>query len=229
MKRIAILQSNYIPWKGYFDLIASVDAFLFYDEVQYTKNDWRNRNRIKTPQGPQWLTIPVGDAIHRRIDAVAIPDAGCGDAHWKRLASNYARAANFRDVADWLEPLYAARPWTHLSTVNRMLVAAICRFLDIGTALGDTTDYAATGDRNDRLLSICRAAGADVYVSGPAARAYLDVDAFVRAGIAVEWMDYRGYPEYRQLWGPFVHELSIVDLLFNRGVDARSAMKFGAA
>ncbi len=228
MTRIAILQSNYIPWKGYFDLIASVDAFLFYDEVQYTKNDWRNRNRIKTPQGTQWLTIPVGDAIHRRIDAVAIREAGCGDAHWRRLAANYARAAHFRAVAAWLEPLYRDRPWTHLSTVNRRLVAAICEFLDIRTTLGDTTDHAATGDRNDRLLSICRAAGADVYVSGPAARSYLDVDAFAAAGIAVEWMDYRGYPEYRQLWGPFVHEVSIVDLLFNCGIDARHAMKSGA-
>lgn len=226
-KRVAILQSNYVPWKGYFDLIAAVDEFVFYDEVQYTKNDWRNRNRIKTPQGPQWLTIPVGAHIHRPIDAVEIPVAGCGPAHWQRLAANYARSPHFREVATWLAPLYLERPWTHLSPLNRALITAICRYLDIATLLTDSRDYVGEGGRTERLVSICAAAGATTYLSGPAARAYLDTEPFAQAGIDVAWFDYAGYPAYPQAWGAFVHEVSILDLLFNCGRDARRFMKCG--
>jgi hypothetical protein len=228
MKRVAVLQSNYIPWKGYFDLIASVDEFIFYDDVQYTKNDWRNRNLIKTPQGPQWLSIPVGAAIHRSINEVEIHDAQCGSIHWKRLCANYARAACFREMANWLEPIYCDAPWSMLSDVNRRLVTAICGFLAIDTRLSDSADFAATGDRNQRLLSLCEKSGADVYVSGPAARSYLDVSAFERASVEVAWFDYSGYPTYRQLWGDFVHGVSILDLLFNCGADARRFMKFAS-
>ena len=220
MKRIAILQSNYIPWKGYFDLIASVDEFIFYEDVQYTRADWRNRNRIKTPQGPQWLTVPVGESVSRLIREVAITDPSCGETHWKRLASNYARAAHFGAVADWLEPLYRDMPWTGLSTVNRTLVESICRFLGIRTRLSVSSDYALTGDRNERLVSLCRQAGGQTYVSGPSAKAYLDVAAFAREAIDVEWFAYGPHAEYRQLWGPFIHEVSIVDLLFNCGAGA---------
>lgn len=229
MKRVAILQSNYIPWKGYFDLIASVDEFIFYDDAQYTKNDWRNRNRIKTPQGPQWLSIPVGGSIHRPIRAVEILEPACGATHWQRLLANYARARCFDTVSAWLEPLYRDTPWTHLSTVNRSLVTAICRFLGIGTRLTDSSSYTLAGDRNERLVSLCVQAGADRYVSGPAARSYLDVAAFARQSIEVDWFDYGCYPAYPQLWGPFVHEVSIVDLLFNCGADAPRFMRSALA
>ena len=227
MKRIAILQSNYIPWKGYFDLIAAVDEFVFYDEVQYTKNDWRNRNRIRTPHGVQWLSIPVGGSIHRPIDRVGILDAGCGPAHWRRLTANYARAPHFGEIAAWLAPHYLERAWQRLSGVNHGLIAAVCRFLGISTPLTRSSDYDLAGDRNGRLVSLCEQAGATTYVSGPAARGYLDTGAFARAGIDVAWFDYSGYAPYPQLWdGPFVHEVSIVDLLFNRGARAAESMKF---
>ncbi len=228
MKRVAILQSNYIPWKGYFDLIASVDEFVFYDDVQYTKHDWRNRNRIKTPQGPQWLSIPVGAAIHRPIRSVEIPDPACGHRHWQRLLANYARAPYFDAIASWLEPLYRA-PWTHLSVVNQRLITAICRFLGIDTRLTDSAAYRLDGDRNERLVSLCVQTGANRYVSGPAAKGYLDVEAFGRRDIEVAWFDYAGYVPYRQLWGPFLHDVSIVDLLFNCGPDARRFMKCATA
>ena len=212
MKRVAILQSNYIPWKGYFDLVAAVDEFIVYDDVQYTKNDWRNRNRIKTPQGAQWLSIPVGDAIHRPIRDVGIRRPACGREHWQRLVHNYRRAACFDSVAPWLEPLYTDMPWQKLSVVNRTFIEAICRFLHIGTRLTDSSDYCLPHtDRNERLISLCRQAGAGVYVSGPSAQSYLDLPAFERAGIEVSWFDYAGYPSYRQLWGGFVHEVSILD------------------
>lgn len=225
VKRVAILQSNYIPWRGYFDIIASVDEFIFYDDVQYTTRDWRNRNRIKTPQGAQWLSVPVGDKVHRLIQDVTVSDPTCGRDHWKRLAANYTRAEHFRTVAAWLEPLYAA-PWTSLSGLNRQLIEAVCAYLGIGARFTNSRDYKAGGDRNERLIALCRASGADVYVSGPSAKSYLDEAAFAGAGVAVSWMDYSGYPEYRQLWGgDFLPDLSILDLLFNSGPEAGRFMK----
>ena len=225
MRSVAILQSNYIPWKGYFDLIASVDEFVFYEDVQYTRADWRNRNRIKTPQGVQWLTIPVGESVRRLIRDVEIADPRCGEAHWKRLVANYARSPYFSSVAAWLEPLYREAPWTGLSVVNRRLIEAICGFLGIRTRLALSSTFDLTGDRNERLVSVCKQAGATVYVSGPAAKSYLDVDAFARDGLEVVWFDYGRHAEYPQLWGPFVHEVSIVDLLFNCGPDAPRFLK----
>lgn len=107
-KRIAILQSNYIPWKGYFDMIAAVDEFILYDDMQYTRRDWRNRNQIKTPQGVQWLTVPVRvkgkyDQTIRETEIDGIDWAG---THWKIIAQNYRRAPRFEEVAAVFEPLY---------------------------------------------------------------------------------------------------------------------------
>ena len=229
MKRVAILQSSYIPWAGYFDLIASVDEFVFYDDVQYTSRDWRNRNRIKTPQGVLWLTIPVGDSIHRRICDVAIRDPGCGNAHWQRLRANYTRARCFDEVAPWLLPLYCEAQWSSLSAVNERLVRSICSQLGVSTRFSRSTDYLLEEGRSERLVSICQQAGASTYVSGPSARAYLDVPAFERANIEVSWFEYPAYPEYPQLWGAFVSQLSILDLLFNCGTQARRYMRLGAA
>ena len=230
MTRVAILQSNYVPWKGTFDLIGSVDHFVVYDGVQFTKNDWRNRNRIKTPQGVQWLTIPVGDSIGRRIREVRIADPATGAAHWKRLHANYARAPCFGAESAWLEPHFLGGPWTMLSAVNRRLLEAVCQRLGIRTRFHDDSQFgeiAAAGGRTERLVRICEALGATVYVSGPAAKAYLDEAAFAAAGIAVHWFDSTGYPEHPQLWGPFAHDVSILDTLFNLGDDAPRAMKSG--
>ncbi len=221
MKRIAILQSNYVPWKGYFDLIASVDEFVLYDDMQYTRRDWRNRNRIKTPHGLQWLTVPV--RVKGRFEQAIRDTRIDGDAwaarHWKALACSYHRAPAFAAAAAWLEPLYRQR-WTHLSALNRALIEAACARLDIKTRLSDSSDYALQADRNERLASICAQAGAAVYVSGPSARAYLDEAAFARRGIAVQWFEYGPYPEYPQLWGAFEHQVSILDLLFHAGAEA---------
>jgi hypothetical protein len=227
-RRVAILQSNYIPWKGYFDLIASVDEFILYDDVQFTKNDWRNRNVIKTPAGLQWLSIPAGQDISRRIRDVGIADARWRRTHWKTLQANYARAACFAEAAAVLEPLYD-RAETQLSAINRAFLEGICGFLGIGTKIAYSWDYALEGDRNERLVSLCRQTGATTYVSGPAARAYLQPELFARAGVAVEWFDYVGYEPYPQLWGEFAHGVSIVDLLFNCGAQAPRYMKMGAA
>lgn len=222
MKRVAIVQSNYVPWKGYFDLIDSVDEFVLFDDMQYTRRDWRNRNRIKTPNGLQWLTVPVQvkGRFEQSIRETRIDGDAWADSHWKALALNYRRAPHFDATAAWLEPLYR-QTWTHLSVLNRALIEAVCACLGITTRLTNSWDYRLQGERSDRLASICAQAGAGVYVSGPSARDYLDEGAFARRGIAVEWFDCAGYPEYPQTWGAFEHGVSILDMLFQCGADAR--------
>jgi hypothetical protein len=226
-RRAAILQSNYVPWKGYFDLIGSVDEFVLYDDVQYTKNDWRNRNRIKTAQGVQWLTIPVriGGRFGQRVLDAEIADPGWGVRHWRTLTQSYARAPHFDRVRDAFEDLYLGAAEPSLSRVNRRFLERACELLGIRTRITWSDEYVTPPGRIERLIDLCRQLGAGEYLSGPAARDYLDPAAFARAGIEVIWMDYSGYPEYPQLFPPFVHEVSILDLLFNTGPDAARYLK----
>ncbi|MBV9861823.1 MAG: WbqC family protein [Alphaproteobacteria bacterium] len=227
VKRVAIIQSNYIPWKGYFDIIGAVDLFILLDDAQFTRRDWRNRNRIKTPAGLQWLSIPVVSKgrYTEPIDAIAIAEPWA-EAHWRSLEVNYRRAACFAAIEGELRALYEeAAQQRLLSAINFGLLRGICRLLGIATPIRRSREFAPEGAKTDRLLSICRSAGATEYLSGPAARAYLEIDKFEAAGIAVRWMDYAGYPEYPQLFGPFEHGVSILDLLFNTGRDAPRYMK----
>lgn len=228
-KTVAINQSNYLPWKGYFDLIASVDEFILYDDMQFTKNDWRNRNQIKTAKGIEWLSVPVGQDIRRRIRDVLLPaDRRWQTKHWKTIETNYGRAPHFAEVASFLAPIYAEPPPIHLSVLNRRLIEAICRYLGIVTRITNSWDYRLEGGQTGRLVSLCQQAGATRYLSGPAAKDYLDEGLFRTGGIEVIWMDYNGYPEYPQLWGPFVHQVSIIDLLCNCGQEAPRYMKFAS-
>jgi len=226
-KRVAIVQSCYIPWKGYFDLINLVDEFVLYDDRQYTRRDWRNRNRIKTPQGTRWLTIPVEvkGRYHQRIDETLISDPDWADVHWKTLHHNYASAPHFDTYAERIEALYRAANDRRLSAVNRTFLEEICAILGITTRLSWSTDYEASGARTERLVSLCRAAGATTYLSGPSAREYMDEALFDQAGIELEYMSYEGYPEYPQLHPPFEHGVTVLDLLFNTGPDAPRFMK----
>jgi hypothetical protein len=226
VKKIAILQSNYIPWKGYFDLIAAVDEFILYDEVQFTKNDWRNRNRIKTPRGLEWLSIPVGPDIRRRIRDVELPQRAWQDKHWKTLEANYRRAPHFAEVAAVFEPLYRSRSHSRLSALNREFIEAVSRYLGISTRITDSGDYNLIDGKTERLVALAAQAGAGEYVSGPSARSYIDEAAFARQGIKLTWFDYAGYREYPQLWGEFRHEVTILDLLFNCGKEASRYMRF---
>ncbi|TFZ03823.1 WbqC family protein [Ramlibacter humi] len=227
-RRVAIVQSNYIPWRGYFDLMASVDEFVLYDDVQYTRRDWRNRNQIKTPQGLQWLTVPVrvkgkySQAI-RETEIEASADWAAD--HVKALSLNYRRAPFFGQTMEWLRTLYEAPP-DMLSALNRRFLGAVAARLHISTRLSDSGSYELAGDKSERLARIAQQAGANVYVSGPAAKGYLDESVFAALGIAVEWFDYSGYSPYPQLWGEFVPNVSVVDLLFNCGQDAARHLKF---
>ena len=227
MKRVAIVQSNYIPWKGYFDLIASVDEFIIYDAVQYTHRDWRNRNRIKTPQGVHWLTVPVltKGRANQAIRDACIEGREWATVHWRTIQSNYARAPHFEQIAASLEPIYKNPP-PNLSTLNEQLIKSICVMLGISTRITTDRNYRMVEGKLLRAADLCEQAGATTYVSGPAAKAYLDESILRARDIQVEWFDYSGYPEYPQLWGNFVHEVSILDLLFNCGPDAPRYMKY---
>ena len=221
MTKVAVIQSNYIPWKGYFDVIHDVDVFIFHDDLQYTKNDWRNRNKIKTPTGPEWLTIPVGTSEHRLICEVDIKDAAWQKKHWNLLTTHYARAPHFATYSALFRDVYLGTRWENLSVLNQHLIKLVARdLLGIQTELRDSRELRPEGAKQARLLDLLRKAGATSYVSGPAAKDYIDPEAFAAARIELEWKSYAGYPEYPQRFPPFAHDVSILDLLFNVGPDA---------
>jgi hypothetical protein len=218
--RIAILQSNYIPWKGYLDLIRSVDAFVLYDHAQYTKNDWRNRNRIKTPTGLRWLTIPVDTSGKhgQPINEARVVGNAWAASHWSVLQQEYREAPGFEACREPLRGAYAAcAAETHLSRINHRMLTVACGLLGITTPIRWSTDYDLVEGKTERLVSICQQAGATRYLSGPAARDYIRPELFAAAGITLEYADYSGYPEYPQLYPPFAHGVSVLDLLFNVG------------
>jgi hypothetical protein len=214
-----ITQSNYIPWKGYFDLIRTADELILLDDVQYTRRDWRNRNRIKTTIGPKWLSIPVrvSGKYTQRIDETEVVDPGWADDHWQVLMTAYQQAPHFAWCAAALEPIYRGMVDCRLSNVNRAFIETVCAMLGITTPIRWSTELTSSGTKTDRLVSLCTAAKASHYLSGPAARAYLEPRKFANAGIELHYFDYSGYPEYPQPHPPFVHEVSVIDLLFNTG------------
>ncbi len=232
-KTVAILQSNYIPWKGYFDLIRQADEFVLYDAVQYTRRDWRNRNRIKTADGTQWLTVPVEvkGKYSQTIGDTRISDPEWAANHRTRLGLAYAKAPYLQNCLGLLDDLYGeAAGMTHLSAVNELFIRRLCAELGIATRITDCTAYRFDNpDPTGRLLDICLQAGATEYLSGPAAKAYLDEAMFQRAGVAVRYMDYSGYPEYPQLHGPFDHAVTAFDLLFMTGSGAADYLTRTAA
>jgi len=229
-KTVAIVQSNYIPWKGYFHLIDLADEFILYDDVQYTRRDWRNRNRIKTQQGVQWLTIPVqvkGKYSQRIADTLA-GDPDWPRVHWRTLAHSYSRAPHFGRYSELFESLYLSMSESHLSRINFLFIREVCQLLGIETKLSWSSDYQLVDGKTERLVELCRQAGASDYLSGPAARDYLDESQFAAVGIRVRWMEYSGYREYPQVYPPFEHGVSVLDLLFNTGPDAAKYMRTAA-
>lgn len=217
--KVAILQSNYLPWRGYFDLIHDVDLFVLYDDVQFTKNDWRNRNRIYGPSGLQWLSVPVGGQIHRKICEVPIPDARWQEKHFRTLTQAYAKAPFLAGMRPWLESVFRERVWTSLSELNRVVICEVAEMLGIHTDIRDSREFSAEGDRVERLLSILGQVRATHYISGPAARAYLagEENRFTEIGVDLSYKSYPDYPKYRQRREPFEPGVSVIDLLMNVG------------
>lgn len=226
-RKIAILQSNYIPWKGYFDLINSADEFVLYDDMQYTKNDWRNRNKVITRQGVQWLTIPVRvKSLTQKICDTKVSNHQWWKKHWKTISQSYSKAPYFKQYADLFESLYqSAGEMEMLSDINSIFIYGILRELGGNTIIKKSSDFDLLTGKSERLLGICEDVGASTYISGPAAQDYIDINLFQEAGISIEWMDYSSYPEYSQVFGGFYHGVSILDLLFNTGKKATAYMK----
>lgn len=222
MRKAAILQSAYIPWRGYFDLMASVDEFIFYDDVQFSHGDWRNRNMIQTGYGPKWLTIPVPKKgrIRRNICDVEASDPDWGSEHWSRIEQSYRKAPHFGEIAALLKPLYETKE-TNLSRINAAFIARICDYLGITTKVSWSWDHETGDGKTQRLVDLCKAVNCGAYVSGPAARAYLDVQAFERAEVAVKWFSYAELQPYPQMHGGFEPQVSIIDLLFNCGPSSK--------
>jgi hypothetical protein len=226
-KRVAIIQSNYIPWKGYFDIINSVDEFIIFDDARYTRQDWRNRNKIKTPNGTRWLTIPVTFHYNslQKIKDIKIADVNWGRRHWQFIGQCYDKAPHFKEFRDIFEGLYLNSPEIYLSEINFKFIRAVNKILGITTPISWSGASEGITDRSQRLLLMCKKAGAKEYISGPSAKGYLDVDMFQKEGVKVTWMDYSGYPEHRQQFLPFDHAVSVIDLILNEGSNASQYMK----
>lgn len=227
MKKVAILQSNYIPWKGYFDLINMVDEFILYDDMQYTKRDWRNRNKIQTPNGLQWISIPVmvKGKYFQKISKTKISDKEWGKKHWSTITQNYSKAPYFKKYKDIFEDLYLNNDEEHLSQINYKFIVAICKILGITTKIRWSSEFEPIDGQTEKLLGICKNCDADVYLSGPSAKDYLHENIFIQSNIKVEWMNYSNYPEYQQVFEPFEHGVTILDLIFNEGENATKFMK----
>lgn len=227
MKNILITQSNYIPWKGYFDAIAKSDEFVIYDDMQYTKRDWRNRNIIRTANGNKWLTIPVEvkGKYFQKINETKVSDKNWNKDHWNTIKQNYSKSKYFADYKDFFEDLYLNIKSDYLTEINFHFISAICRILDIETTFHFSSDFILKEDRNERLLDICLKLNGTDYYSGPAAKSYMDESIFAKAGVKVHYFDYSGYPQYSQLHNPFEHSVSVLDLLFCEGINASKFFK----
>ena len=193
MKTVAIVQSNYIPWSGYFELMQAADEFVLLDTVQFTTNDWRNRNRIRGSTGPCWLTIPIRTSgrFGQSIEAAEVADPRWARRHWQTISQSYAGTAGLRRHGAILEAAFdRASAETRLSAINRLFLRVLADCIGIVTPLLDSAAFPDHPDRVERLIGICRAAGATHYRSGPRARAYIDQERFRRAEIEVIFHDY---------------------------------------
>lgn len=217
-KTVAILQSNYVPWKGYFDLINSVDTFIFYDIVKYTKNDWRNRNIIYTKNGIQWLTIPIdSSAVNFKINEVKINNDKWQELHFKSLFLGYKRAPYFFQLEELMNDYLKEKKWNRISELNQYLIVKISRLLGIKTEFKNAEEFEISGDRIDRLLKILNQSKASRYISGPSAQSYLKGNEYLfdDLKIQLQYFKYPKYKEYKQLSSPFENYVSILDLIAN--------------
>ena len=230
-KTIAILQSSYIPWKGYFDIIAAVDEFVIFDDVQYTRRDWRSRNRILVNGRPQWLTVPVSSkgSYDSPISEMRVADKSWAAKHWTTLRHAYGKAPFFAQHGPQVQAAYErAGNMELLGEINVMLLKMVCDILELATPFMRSEDVSRVATTpTGRLVEICVARGANAYVSGPAARAYIDAEVFDAAGVALFYANYIGYPTYDQgKGGPFEHAVSMLDAIFRiGGLAARDQLK----
>jgi len=228
VKKVAISQSNYIPWKGYFDNINLVDEFILYDDMQYTKRDWRNRNKIKSENGIKWLSIPVEvkGKFFQKINETKISDPKWNISHLNILKNYYAKAKCYKTILPFVEDLYLNANMNIISEVNHYTLQKLCDFLEIKTKISTSSSYKLLEEgKTERLVDLCQQAGAKSYFTGSAAKNYMDEQLFIEKNIEVNYFDYSGYKTYNQLHGEFEHGVSILDLMFNVGEDAKNYLK----
>ncbi len=224
MRKIAILQPNYIPWKGVFDLASRVDVFVFYDDVQYTVKDWRNRNIVKSPNGPIWLTVPVlskGRRDQLICDALIDLESNWQEKHLKTLVNCYSKARFFRQYEYLLQELYLGTKWERIAELDIHATRLLARALDIEVEWVIASDLAQVGSKDgEKVLNICNLLRCDYFLNGPSSRAFMNERLFTERGVSLDFIEY-DYPEYPQLFGSFVHQVSVLDVLFNCGPEAR--------
>ncbi len=220
--KIAAIQSSYIPWKGYFDIINDVDIFIFLDDVKYTKNSWRNRNQLKDRNGKFWITIPVSKrSTNKSINEVQPLNDLWQSKHWKTIQSVFGQAKYFSTYSDIFRDFYTNHTWDNLSELNQFLIKKISKdILTIDTIFKNSVEFNLHGEKTDRLICLLKQTNANIYISGLAARSYLEEEKFIKAGIKLIYKNHSRYPEYPQLYPPFEHHLSILDMLFNCGPDS---------
>jgi hypothetical protein len=222
--KCAVLQPSYIPWRGYFHQIYKADIFVFYDDAQYDKHGWRNRNRVKTPTGAQWLTIPVlsKNVIINKTPINEVPicwNRAWNVKHWSTLKHLYGKAPYFQRYAPILEELYSRHPQL-LADFTMDLTIALAKELGIErTRFVRSSSLNITGSKTDYLINIFRALGVTHYITGPSAKNYLEEEKLYSLGVSLEYMIY-DYPEYDQFYPPFDPRISIIDLLFMTGPQA---------
>lgn len=217
--RVGIIQSNYLPWRGYFDFIKQVDQFIVYDNIQYTNGDWRNRNLIKSPDGLVWITVPIQRKFGQLIEDTMINySQRWVERNLNLLNTHYKKAPFYLKYIEKVNKILNSNFKT-ISELNVAFINWVCQELDISTPILMSSQFNSTGTKTERLIDILKKAGATSYLSGPAAKSYLDMSLFRTNGISLEYKTY-DYPEYPQLHGPFVGNVSILDLLFNCGPDS---------
>lgn len=214
---VAIHQPNYLPWLGYFYKIARCDLFVLLRNIEYSKNGYINRCKIKTSQGEQWMTVGMAykNKSKQSIDEMEMADSQWNKIHQRTLQMNYARSQWFKTYLPFLQTIYD-QPWNHISQLNETFIRLICRLLGLTTSIVSDTDLCPQGQGTERLVNICMAVGATTYLSGVGGKNYMNEALFAKHSIKLEYSDFQ-HPVYQQLWGQFIPDLSIVDLLFNEG------------
>lgn len=223
--KVGIIQSNYIPWRGYFDFIDSVDVFVFHDDLQYTKNDWRNRNKIKTNSGLFWLTVPVKyDRTSQLISETEIDySQQWVKKHINIFRENYQKSPYFRDISDPFFEIISRR-YNSISELNVEIIKLIMQKLSIKTTLRMSCELDPVGIKTDRVMDILTKTAATTYLSGPAAKDYLDVNIFKENKIHLEYKSY-DYTPYPQQFGEFTGSVTVLDLIANCGPDSLRYLK----
>ncbi len=229
--KIAIAQPTYLPWLGYFDLLDQVDRFVLLDNVQFEKQSWQQRNRIKTPAGLQWLTVPVvfRGRLGQHIADVEIREPDFWRDHLRAIELNYRRAPFFeRYFGEVSEQIRSHAAHRNLSQFTTGLFHWLRNTIGIGTPVVQASNLRVEGKRTELLGDICRSLGANIYLSPLGSAEYLlnELTILTERGIEVTFQHYE-HPEYKQLFPPFQPYASVLDLLFNEGDDALSVIRSG--